>query len=66
MPGVIDEEIYTCSRAEIGREIGLSGEMIRLIERDAIEKCRTFCRENGYRLVDLLPGDPVEASIPEA
>jgi predicted transcriptional regulator len=39
---------------EIGRELGITRERVRQIEKAALEKCRAYCLAHGYDLRDLL------------
>ncbi len=40
--------------AEVAKELGVSPERVRQIERQALRKCRRFCEHRGYRLEELV------------
>jgi DNA-directed RNA polymerase sigma subunit (sigma70/sigma32) len=41
---------------EIAQELGCTREYVRQIQNQALRKCQQWCRRNGLKLSDLLPG----------
>lgn len=52
--GEVDGRPDGASLQEIGHELGLSHEAVRLIERRALAKCRRWCARHGLLLDDVL------------
>ena len=53
---MIDPQYYEMSRAEVGRELGLSEGMVHYIEKRALEKLRIAFIRRGLRYQDLTSG----------
>jgi hypothetical protein len=43
-----------CTLEEVGAEVGMHREQVRIIEQRALRKCRAYCEAHGLRLEDLL------------
>lgn len=60
----MDKKVYTkdrkfkndrlCSLEEVAKELGISIERVRVIEKNALNKCKSWCDNNGYDLNILL------------
>jgi DNA-directed RNA polymerase sigma subunit (sigma70/sigma32) len=48
---------YAMTLAEVGRELGISRERARQLEKRALTKARVILRRRGYTLQDLLGED---------
>lgn len=43
-----------CSLEEVAKELGISIERARVIEKSALNKCKDWCNMNGHDLETLL------------
>ncbi len=58
-PALLDDDLLRedgLPLAEVAKELGVSAERVRQIEKAALRKCRRFCERHNYRFAELISG----------
>jgi len=43
-----------CSLEEVAQELGVTPERVRIIERNALTKCKAWCKKHDYEFEELM------------
>ena len=50
-----DDPVVYCTLAEVAAELGVSAQRARQIEKQALRKCRRWCRAHGVCYENIFP-----------